>query len=187
MRSPCSLLFSSLNKPKFLNLFFIREVLQPSDQFHGPPLDQLQQLHIPPEWCFPFSATGDFAWQPWLSEYDRDLLDNHIRQLLLDPEMHDIQPHRLVYIQSHEATLGLLFSYSGGIFPPQTPPKVSRMWKMWDSWLPVKTEARNWLSITAFSMSVVASFPFSFFRGNTLSLVCLFWPMFRLVTSHITH
>ena len=46
MRSPQSFLFSKLNKPGSLSLFFIGEVLQPSDHLHGPPLDLLQQFLI---------------------------------------------------------------------------------------------------------------------------------------------
>ena len=46
MRSPWSLLFSKINKPQLPLTFFIREVLQPSDRSHCPPLDPLQQLQV---------------------------------------------------------------------------------------------------------------------------------------------
>lgn len=44
---------------------------------------------------------------------------------------------------------------------------------MQDAWLPVKCEANNMLSTSAFSMSVEASYPFAVIRGSTLSLTCL--------------
>jgi len=42
------------------------------------------------------------------------------------------------------------------------------MWWIRESWLSVKTKAKNSLSISAFSISVVASSPFLFIRGDTL-------------------
>ncbi|KAK4824075.1 hypothetical protein QYF61_010586, partial [Mycteria americana] len=48
IRSPPSLLFSRLNNPNSLSLSFTGEVFQPSDNFHGPPLDPLQQVHVFP-------------------------------------------------------------------------------------------------------------------------------------------
>ena len=47
MRSPCSLLFSKINKTSSLPVF-IWEVLQSSDHLCAPPLDLVQQLHIFP-------------------------------------------------------------------------------------------------------------------------------------------
>ena len=49
---------------------------------------------------------------------------------------------------------------------------------IWESCLPVYTEAKNSFSTLAYSISVVASPPFSFTKGGMHSLSCLFWPMY---------
>lgn len=48
---------------------------------------------------------------------------------------------------------------------------------MWESCLSVRTEEKNSLSTSTFSISVVSSSTFSLFWGGTLYLAGLFWPM----------
>ena len=48
MRSPCSFLFSRLNKPSSLNLSPQERCSSPLSTFHGTPLDLLQLLCILP-------------------------------------------------------------------------------------------------------------------------------------------
>lgn len=67
----------------------------------------------------------------------------------------------------------------------QFPPKSSGMWEMWESQLPVRTEIKNSLSTSDFSMYIEANCPFSFIQAGTHSLACLFWPTYRIPSFHI--
>ena len=65
-----------------------------------------------------------------------------------------------------------------GILLPWSLLRSSGTQKAWKAQIMIKTEAKNSLSASAFSMSEEVSSPFSFFRGGTLSFVCLFCPMY---------
>lgn len=64
-----------------------------------------------------FPVTRDFAWQPSIFKYDG--AGWHIGQFLPDPEMHIIQPHRLVHIQvlRGDLWLALLLQWEGYCYP----------------------------------------------------------------------
>jgi len=64
----------------------------------------------------------------------------------------------------------------GGTLLPQLPSTGSGIQETWVAWLSVKTEAKNLLGTSAFSMSVVTGLPL-FIREGTLSLPFIFWPM----------
>lgn len=101
-------------------------------------------------------------------------LGKHIRQFLQNPGMHVIRPCGFVHIQPREVVLDLICSYSRRSFSPPAPPRRSGAQEAWETWLPMKCEAKNSLSTSAFSMSVQTSSPSSFVRGGTRFLAFLF-------------
>lgn len=66
----------------------------------------------------------------------------------------------------------------GGILLLWSPLGSSGTWDTCEAWVTVETEEKNSLSISAFSTSKEAIFPFSFNREGTLSFARLLWSMY---------
>lgn len=106
----------------------------------------------------------DFAWQSWLFKYVRVVQQP---QQPAPSEPWDVchsAPDLYTFCLMRESLTCSLLTI-GGILLHQPLPRSSRTWEVWEARLPVKTEAKNWLSMAAFSMHIKASSPFSFIKG----------------------
>lgn len=110
-------------------------------------------------------------------------LCNNISQFTQNPRMHVIRPHRLVAIQFHQVVPNLLLAYSRRDLALPTPTM-----RCGRTWLLVKSEAKNSLSNSVFSISVVTGSPLSFIGEYTfLGLSFLTLYIYRIAFCYFSH
>lgn len=129
---------------------------------------------------FPWPVMRDFAWQSWLFKYVRVVQQP---QQPAPSEPWDVchsAPDLYTFCLMRESLTCSLLTI-GGILLPQPLYRSSRTWEVWEARLPVKTEAKNWLSMAAFSMHIKASSPFSFIKGYALLFLSL---QINITTEH---